>query len=265
MLFSTFSNLHNVFCIYFENFLHLFRAAIFDHAADTKRLILKHPVASLKAGQTLQTADNIYIEEGKFSGTEITGNIFRQSRRYGLMLRTNNTLVEGNTFENLGGAGIFLQNDPYDEGIGVKNLSITDNSFDNVGYMSGSKNAPGGAAVSINGRKSGGKADGYIHKNIIFSGNYFTGLNRAAVYADSVDGISFEDTNTIFENRNISANDASTIRLEKSRDILLQGLHITDYRQNLSSALFIKNDCGEVSVSDNTFILNGADEIILEE
>lgn len=102
---------------------------------------------------SLNSGDTFFIENVMFSDSVIKNNIFKNCRRYGLLLKSKNTAVENNTFENLGGDAINFTADVTDkngrEGPYAYNVTIKNNYIHKVCYMDSRKKktpwASGGA------------------------------------------------------------------------------------------------------------------------
>lgn len=113
------------------------------------------PTEVIRAGDSVPEADTFCILDSMAPGSEIKNNHFSLCRRYGLLLKSRDTLVENNVFENLGADAInFAANvtnlrkeGPYSENVTLKN-----NVIRNVCYRNGRKYKnqwASGAAIGI--------------------------------------------------------------------------------------------------------------------
>jgi hypothetical protein len=65
----------------------------------------------------------------------LRNNVFRNARRYGLLIQGTYGLIENNTFENLSTGGIKIRNAAgWGEGFAAKHITIHNNVFRNCGY-----------------------------------------------------------------------------------------------------------------------------------
>lgn len=70
------------------------------------------------------------------SGFAIEGNTFKNSRRYGILLKSHNGSIKNNIFEDLGGSAIIMRNSirHYMEGLNSENILIENNNMKNCGF-----------------------------------------------------------------------------------------------------------------------------------
>lgn len=129
-------------------------------------------------GDSYAESDEMYILDSMAGGTVIRNNVFRTSRRYGLLLKTVDTVVEGNVFLDLGGDAVNFTADttgtmgrgaegPYAERVAVRN-----NRINNVCYLDSRQRQTKWA--------SGGAIGIYEHnKDITVENNTFENMNGA--------------------------------------------------------------------------------------
>lgn len=129
-------------------------------------------------GDSYAESDEMYILDSMAGGTVIRNNVFRTSRRYGLLLKTVDTVVEGNVFLDLGGDAVNFTADttgtmgrgaegPYAERVAVRN-----NRINNVCYLNSRQRQTKWA--------SGGAIGIYEHnKDITVENNTFENMNGA--------------------------------------------------------------------------------------
>lgn len=98
------------------------------------------------SGNDHQTDDKCYIENRSSESFVLRNNVFRNARRYGLLIQGTYGIVENNTFENLSTGGIKIRNAAgWGEGFAAKHIKINNNVFKNCGfdttYLEDSKSA----------------------------------------------------------------------------------------------------------------------------
>ncbi|WP_299668224.1 T9SS type A sorting domain-containing protein [uncultured Polaribacter sp.] len=87
------------------------------------------------SGNDHQTDDRCYIENRSSESFVLRDNVFRNARRYGLLIQGTYGIVENNTFENLSTGGIKIRNAAgWGEGFAAKHITINNNVFRNCGY-----------------------------------------------------------------------------------------------------------------------------------
>jgi len=106
-----------------------------NDSSDECIVVLDNSVIDIKP----EVGDTFFIEEAMASGTVIVNNHFANCRRYGLLLKSKNTLIENNTFEHLGGDAINFtansSNKSEREGPYACNITIKDNIIKDVCYL----------------------------------------------------------------------------------------------------------------------------------
>jgi hypothetical protein len=86
-------------------------------------------------GNDHPTDDRCYIENRSSESFVLRNNVFRNARRYGLLIQGTYGLIENNTFENLSTGGIKIRNAAgWGEGFAAKHITIHNNVFRNCGY-----------------------------------------------------------------------------------------------------------------------------------
>lgn len=140
-------------------------------------------VPGIVAGEDHRTADTIYNLSASGAGYVIAGNHMRNHRRYGLLLRTGGGgVVVDNTFENLGGHGICIGNEPaWPEGPAGSDFLIRGNRFIGGGYCAGYGDAPVSAAIVVRGLSLGGIPEKSLLSNLRIEDNVFVQPPGAAI------------------------------------------------------------------------------------
>jgi hypothetical protein len=107
-------------------------------------------------------------------------NIARNSRRVGVLAKGNGGLIEGNTFENLGGGGVEFWNAPF-EGLAAENYMVRDNRILNCGRI-----ARKHAGIWATMFKTGGDQ---LHRNLLFERNEIIGFPGSAILLSDVENV----------------------------------------------------------------------------
>jgi hypothetical protein len=96
-----------------------------------------------------QTADKAYLTNSACESAVFRNNVFKNGRRYGILLQSSYAQVKDCTFENLSSSGIKMENQiDWSEGYIANNIEITNNSFVNCGFDSTYIEDPNAAAIS---------------------------------------------------------------------------------------------------------------------
>lgn len=222
-------------------------------------VILETPISNMLAGSSVTTADNFYIEECKFNGSLIANNIFRESRRHGVILATTNTTLQNNDFIELGGTAINIYCYGTGQGFNVDGLTITENFIQNTGYLDKwNVEAHHHAPIEIGGLKDNySYISGQIQKNITISNNTIYNPNAHFIAIRNADGVTLSGTNTLIATSadgSVGAN-SSSIYVENSNNITLNGFSLQDLRPGLYSGVYSENNATNVSLNNNTYNL----------
>lgn len=82
-----------------------------------------------------KTKDMFFNDSKSNDNFVIKNNVFRNSRRYGMLIQAKNGIIEGNTLENLSTGAITLQNSAsWPEGFVPRNIVIENNKIRNAGF-----------------------------------------------------------------------------------------------------------------------------------
>ena len=96
-----------------------------------------------------QTADKMYLTNHATESFIFRDNIFKNGRRYGILLQSSFGQIKNCTFENLSSSGVKMENGvDWSEGFVANNIAITDNTFINCGFDSNYIADPESAAIS---------------------------------------------------------------------------------------------------------------------
>ncbi len=120
---------------------------------------------------------------------EFTNNIARNKRCRGVLVQTRHALIANNTFANLSDGGVLLTADANDwyESLPAEDVTIKNNKFLRCNYAIG--NTGGDISITPFGKGYNLGAIGSV-KNVSIENNFFGSGANAAVYANSVSGLS---------------------------------------------------------------------------
>jgi hypothetical protein len=153
-------------------------------AEKTVEVTVDRPVAGVACGRLVPAKGVQYAAAGNPEVTECYNasrmcnqfvfrrNIARNSRRIGVLAKGDGGLVEGNTFENLGGGGVEFWNAPF-EGLAAENYVVRDNRILNCGRIARTH-----AAIWATMFAGGGDR---LHRGLLITGNEITGFPGTAI------------------------------------------------------------------------------------
>ena len=157
---------------------------------------LDHPVNGLTPGKLMPSKKADYATMDNVSVTQVFNasrmcnqfvfrhNVARNSRRIGVLAKGDGGLIEGNTFDNLGGGGVEFWNAPF-EGLAAENYVVRDNRIVNCGRI-----ARKHAAIWATMFKSGGDK---LHRNLLFERNQIIGFPGSAILLNDVENAVLRD------------------------------------------------------------------------
>lgn len=186
-------------------------------------LIMNDPLpGNLEKNERLsgKMTDQVYNMSYTGAGFIIKNNIFRNSRRHGILLRSHDGVVEDNLFQGLSGSALSMTNGlSWSEGLNCKNIVIRGNTVDNCVF------AHHGATAAIAIRMI---MEGY--KPSVWKGH----------------------SNIIIENNKIIANAEYGILIESARDLKINAnsITLTGRFKRAASAINIKN-AENIDLTDN--------------
>lgn len=220
-------------------------------------------VSGLSAGNDYfdKNGDNIFNLSACSHNTVIKNCSFFAMRGRSILMNTHDILIENNTFYNVEGWAVSLDNDPnWKEGPASFNITIRNNNFNGVGF---------GYATSIFIRSmhnpGGGEPFRNI-KNVVVENNTFTKLINSAIGTSGVEGLVIKNNkiSNIDESpqkiADIKIADASGVVISgnKINDLTKQtyaGIHITDSVEDGANGVIIEDD-------NNIFVASHALQIM---
>ena len=130
-----------------------------------------------------------YSTECDSSNYVIRNNYFHENRARGLLLQSSNGLCENNRFYKTMAQAIKVVMDIaptlWQEGTGVDNLIIRNNTFEKCNY------SDWGSAIEIGTNIAGNSAETAVFTNIEISSNKFTDISSTLLRADNINGFVF--------------------------------------------------------------------------
>jgi hypothetical protein len=154
---------------------------------DRLTLTFDRAVEPISAGEDHRTADTIYNLTASGSGYIIRNNHFRNHRRHGVLLRAGDGTIENNTFENLGGFGVAIGNEPtWPEGPVPSNVTIRSNRFIGSARSAGYGGSEWTAGISIFAMGLGGPPVVPLAHDFRIENNTFTQITGAGIALGSV-------------------------------------------------------------------------------
>ncbi|GAA4282181.1 hypothetical protein GCM10022260_26040 [Gaetbulibacter aestuarii] len=152
-----------------------------------------------------QLADKAYVESRSNQSFIFRNNIIRNSRRYGILIQSKYALIENNTFQNLSGSGIRIENGvDWGEGFRASEIEIRNNTFDNCGFDQTYITEAESAAIAVDFMKLGSPctasdtwcgtqtSNWKAHNNIRILDNTIL-YNKKGVYLKNIDGLTFSN------------------------------------------------------------------------
>lgn len=234
------------------------QSSIIEANGSQCRVILSTPIKNIVGGGNKGISDEFYIDECMQPGTIIKDNIFRKSRRYGALLKSKDTTVENNLFQDLGDNALHIASFLGAEGPHAENLIVKNNVFNNSGYRNATKteftSLKNGAIMLMADGKGYYKSPYRGLKNVLIENNSFVNMPQYAISGRSLDGLKIlNNTFTGEKDERIVAKDVGTIYLENSNNIQIKGNKIKDYRDKIIREIFIDRACGTSSIGENEF------------
>ncbi len=168
----------------------------------TKEVIVESLPESVRAGWTA------YNKECSSGNYVIRNNYFHENRARGLLLHSSNGLCENNRFYKTMARAIKVVMDIeptlWQEGTGVDNLIIRNNTFEKCNY------SDWGAVIEIGTNIAGKSAETAVFTNIEITSNIFTDFPSRLIRVNNVNGLVFSgntvDTGEYFDKNNVQGN-----------------------------------------------------------
>lgn len=230
-------------------------------------LTLDRAIPGMTGGDDMSTADSIFNLTKNFQNYEVSGSTFRESRRYGVLVRPGSGgVIRNNTFTDLGGAGIAVQNEPGPfayEGPMAEQLTIEGNTFNGNNYLNDINSAAKGGKLTASGIQIfGEKADKQVSdsrgiRGITILNNTIRDPIRNAILIAGADTVTFAGANTITTAAGVRTldGDIAAIKLENAANVTIDGVSITDPRPELNAAIQVGTAVERLTVGGVTYSL----------
>ena len=164
-----------------------------------KEVIVENLPEGVTAGWTA------YNTECNSSNYVISNNYFHENRARGLLLQSSNGLCENNRFYKTMAQAIKVVMDieptRWQEGTGVDNLIIRNNTFEKCNY------SDWGSVIEIGTNIAGRSAETAVFTNVEICSNSFMDIPSTLMRVDNVNGLAFTentvDTGDFFDNNSV--------------------------------------------------------------
>ena len=204
-------------------------------------------ISTINSGDN-QLADKAYIESRANESMIFRNNVVRNSRRYGILIQSKYALIENNTFQNLSGAAIRIENGvDWGEGFRADHIEIRNNRIENCGYDKTFIDESNSAAISVdfskvktpcssNGGFCGTETSAFrAHSNIRIIDNTIL-YNKRGLYLKNIEGLTIENNFLCHRDEDITlSNNQNPVE----RTILNSGgVNIVEYETELPNPNF---------------------------
>jgi hypothetical protein len=197
-------------------------------------------VAGVKPGRDHRDADTVYNLSASGRGYVIRNNVFRFHRRHGLLLRSGQGLIECNTFEEDGGFGVVVTNEPeWPEGPTAEDVTIRQNLFKGGGSSKGYGDSPIGASILIRGCGLGRLAEQRFQRRIRIEDNTFIDPPGDAIAIGAAEDVAILSNRVSFTGGAKTQRRSAAVLLENCAGVRVDGLELIDARPNPCPAVRI--------------------------
>jgi hypothetical protein len=204
------------------------------------RIALDAPVPGIKPGGDHRDADTVFNLSASGRGYVIRNNVLRFHRRHGLLLRSGQGLIERNTFEEDGGFGVVVTNEPdWPEGPTAEDVTIRQNVFKGGGASQGYGDSPVGASILVRGCGLGRLAEQRFQRRIRIEDNTFTDPPGDAIAIGAAEDVSILSNRVNFTGSAKTRPRSAAVLLENCAGVRVEGLELTDARPNPCPAVLI--------------------------
>jgi len=219
-----------------------------------QRVTLDQPVRGMRVG-TDKTAPRFY-NLNSTAGFVFRNNIFRNIRRYGILIDARDGLIEGNRFEGISANGVVIRNDPdWPEGFATGNVIIRSNVFGtcNVERVYSPDQS---ASVFVRTTRLGWQAAPYRGiSDILIQGNTFLNWRAHAISVGCTEHAIIRG-NKMVGGLNASPRADGTpevpIHIYNSSNVSVESNHIEDARQVIPGGVRVADDCEDIKTQGNT-------------
>ncbi len=216
------------------------------------RVVLDRPVPAVRPRGLPEKGDAVYNMSRCGSGFEIRGNLMAAHRRYGLMLKAPDGLVENNLLDQLGGCGIVIGNDPFwPEGVLPSRIRIAGNILRDCGRSAHYGVSPWGAAIQIGTWSLAGPARDRACGVFTLNNNRVLNPMGSAVSLTSVEDVSIDTLGIIQSPQAVPPREAPLIRIENADLIDIRNVTASAPRPEVTALVETFDSCGpDIAVTD---------------
>lgn len=219
-------------------------------------------ICGIKEAEGENPATYIYIQEQDMKGSVIRNCTFSNLRGRGVVLHSEDTLVENNRFVNISNHGVHGWYG-YEEGLRLRGLTVRNNYFSRVGYyrIEANQLPCGVISVRLDNNAATEQSEYLFHENIVIEDNIIADFHGAA--------ISIGNSEKVVVKGNKIISDVTTERYGKERGIHLS--HCTDVKVSdnlLDNTLadvwtpFTLENCEDVEAANNVYFAQGIKKLL---
>ncbi|MBQ9964340.1 MAG: right-handed parallel beta-helix repeat-containing protein, partial [Clostridia bacterium] len=192
-------------------------------------LTLENPIAGM-CGKEADVPTQGYLQRHEFAGSVVRNNVFKNLRGRGLVLHTTDTVIENNRFENISNHGIHGWYG-YQEGLRIRNMTITGNTFENVGYYRIEAHQGPAGAISIrldNSEATVQSEQKTFHEDIVIRNNTFTNFHACAINVGNIKGVTIADNTLQSDVEKVRYNGERGIQVTYCEDAKVSGNRLSN-------------------------------------
>ncbi len=217
------------------------------------RLTVDRSLDGMKAGENHLNADTLYNLSACGAGFKVLNNTMNGNRRYGVLVRAGDGLIEGNRFLDTTGAGVVLTNEPdWPEGPAPWSVVIRGNTFVRGGTCLGYADWPMNAALAIRAVKLGhAVAEAEAIRDVRVEGNTFLDRAGCVIFVGGVRGAVIARNRVTASPNTTLRRSGAVIEVTRSSGVRIVDNSVEDKRQGTTAVVEIHADSapGEAGVS----------------
>jgi len=158
-------------------------ATAVEIAGDEGLVTFDRDLPELKPGDDKLASTTVYNVDRSI-GTVVRNNRFGSARRHGVLIRSEDALIENNHFEGLSSDAINFSNESgWPEGLFARNALIRNNTIKNCGFEQNYMRGETRANITIHSSRAPNPPEGVItHRDIVIEDNTIDGWYRRAVF-----------------------------------------------------------------------------------
>lgn len=223
------------------------------------KITLESDIKNVSVGEDVPSADTFTIADCAAPGTVISGNSFEYCRRFGCLIKSRDTLIENNSFSNLGGDAVNFTGSMAKTGVEgpfAENIIIRNNKIDNAAYRNSERRGgktEKGAAIAIPASLGAMRPV----RNITIENNTFTNLPQYAISANGANGLSIVGNKiTCNADDEVITADSGDIFIRECDNVTVTGNVISDLRPSAKTAVYIDSTVDTITAENNSITLS---------